>query len=45
VFLPHDFAKAYRGLLDAVKKGEISEERIDESLYRIAKAKLRYVVQ
>ena len=45
VFLPHDFKKAYRGLLDAVKKGEISEERIDESLYRIAEAKLRYVVQ
>ena len=30
-----NFQKSYNGVLDAVKKGQISEERIDESVLRI----------
>ena len=33
----------YLGLLDAVEQGEISEERIDESVKRIVKAKLLHL--
>lgn len=36
---PGDFKKAYNGVLDAVKSGDISEERIDESLKRIYRVK------
>jgi beta-N-acetylhexosaminidase len=35
VFLPEDFETAYNGLLEAVNSGEISENRINESLSRI----------
>lgn len=34
-----NFAKSYNGILDAVKKGQLSEERIDQSLTRIYKVK------
>ncbi len=42
VLMPNDFHKAYKGLLKAVKDGEISEERIDESVQRIILAKIRF---
>jgi beta-N-acetylhexosaminidase len=35
------YKEAFRGILDAVKSGEISESRIDESLTRIAHLKSR----
>jgi beta-N-acetylhexosaminidase len=33
--MPADFSAARQGILDAVKGGQISEERIDQSLFRI----------
>ena len=39
IYLPEDFETAYNGLLDAVNNGEISEERITESLSRIYRIK------
>ena len=35
LLMPSDFNAARQGILDAVHDGRISEERIDESLYRI----------
>lgn len=35
IVAPSDFKKAYEGVLKAVEEGEITEERLDESLYRI----------
>lgn len=40
VLEPIDYDAAYRGLLDAVRSGRISEDRINESLYRIVRTKL-----
>lgn len=37
--------EVYLGLLDAVNSGEISQERIDESVKRIVKAKLLHLYQ
>lgn len=34
-----NFAKSYNGILDAVKKGQLTEERINQSLTRIYKVK------
>ena len=42
VLMPEDFAAAYQGVLDAVNEGALSEERIDQSVLRIAKAKLAF---
>ena len=39
IYLPEDFETAYNGLLEAVNNGEISEERITESLSRIYRIK------
>lgn len=39
VLMPVDFQSAYKGVLDAVASGEISRERLDESLRRILKVK------
>ena len=44
LFCPGDFKKAYNGILSAVEKGEITEERIDESLYRIYRVKYRDLI-
>lgn len=44
LFCSGDFKKAYNGILDAVEKGEISEERIDESLYRIYRVKYKNLI-
>lgn len=40
ILMPADFVSAYNGVLTAVKDGNISEKRIDESLERILKIKL-----
>ena len=39
ILMPADFEAAYNGVLNAVKSGEISEERLDESVARIVKVK------
>lgn len=41
ILMPEDFQKAYTGVLEAVKTGKISEERIDESLRRIYRVKYK----
>lgn len=40
ILAPKNFEKSYNGLLDAVKSGRITEERIDESLTRIYRVKM-----
>ena len=40
ILMPEDFKEAYEGVLEAVKTGTLSEERINASLVRIVKAKL-----
>lgn len=40
LLMPDDFQEAYTGVLDAVNSGELSIERIDESLGRIINLKL-----
>lgn len=44
LFCSGDFKKAYNGILNAVEKGEITEERIDESLYRIYRVKYKNLI-
>ncbi len=39
ILMPEDFDKAVQGILDAVEAGEISEQRIDESVRRILQEK------
>lgn len=39
ILMPEDFEAAYQGILDAVKNGELTQERIEESVYRIWKIK------
>lgn len=39
LLMPADFMEAYDAVLEAVKSGEISEERLDESVLRILRAK------
>lgn len=41
ILMPVDFKQAYEGVLGAVENGELTEERIDESLYRIIELKLK----
>lgn len=40
LLMPSDYAEAYAALVDAVRSGEISEERLDESLRRILQVKI-----
>ena len=40
ILMPKDFHGAVDGILEAVKNGEISENRINESVLRIIKVKL-----
>ena len=40
ILMPKDFKTAYQGVLDAVRNGTISEERIDTSVTRIVTKKL-----
>lgn len=39
ILMPEDYETAYNGLLEAVKNGTITEQRIDESVIRIIKVK------
>ena len=39
ILMPEDFHQAYNGVLEAVRSGEISEDRIDKSVARILKVK------
>lgn len=39
ILMPEDFEKAYNGVLEAVKSGVISEERVNDSLRRIYRIK------
>lgn len=41
ILMPEDYETAYNGVLDAVKDGTLSEERINESLRRIYRVKYR----
>ena len=41
LLMPSDFEMAYKAILDAVKEGSISQERIDNSVKRIITAKLK----
>ena len=41
LLMPYSFSSAYEGVLAAVKSGEIPEERIDESVLRILRCKIR----
>ncbi|MBQ8827945.1 MAG: glycoside hydrolase family 3 protein [Clostridia bacterium] len=45
ILMPDDFYSAYEGVLDAVRKGTVSESRIDESLERILTVKLEMMGQ
>lgn len=41
ILLPLDLELAYQGVLSAVREGEISQERLDQSVLRILRAKER----
>ena len=41
IIMPQDFQQAEEGILNAVERGELTEERIDESLRRITALKLK----
>ena len=41
LLMPYSFSSAYEGVLAAAESGEIPEERIDESVMRILKCKIR----
>lgn len=43
LLMPADFQAAYEGVLEAVRNGDISEERIDESVRRILELKIEYM--
>lgn len=42
LLMPNDLGKAYNGVLEAVRSGKISMERLNESIERILKLKLEY---
>ena len=44
IVAPGDFQKSYNGILKAVQDGEITEERINQSVERILKMKYRNVI-
>ncbi len=41
VLIPKDFRSVYAGILEKVKSGEVSEERIEASVARILEAKIK----
>lgn len=43
LLMPEDFKSAYKGVLDAVNEGHISEETLDEAVKRIIRVKLQYL--
>lgn len=42
LLMPKDFKSAYKGILDAIENNEITEERLNESVLRILRFKLKY---
>ena len=42
ILCPSDIKAAKQGILDAIQSGELTEERIDESVLRIIRLKLKY---
>ena len=40
ILMPEDFQTAYNGVVEAVKSGRISEDRLNESVRRIVDVKL-----
>ena len=42
ILCPASYEVAYNGILEAVRSGRISEERINESTLRILRLKLKY---
>lgn len=42
ILCPYDFTAAYDAVLEAAKNGTLTQERIDESVYRILTLKLAY---
>ena len=42
ILMPYDYAASFDGVLNAVRAGEISEARIDESVLRILQLKAEY---
>jgi len=42
ILQPRDFHAAYEGVLAAVRDGTISEDRLNESVYRILRLKQSY---
>ena len=41
ILMPQDFHSAYQGILDSIQSGTLTEDRINESLYRILKLKMQ----
>ena len=41
LLMPYSFSSAYEGVLSAVRSGTITEERIDASVMRILRCKIR----
>ena len=39
LLMPQDYTAAFDGVLDAVRRGEVDESRLDESVLRILRAK------
>ena len=42
ILMPADYKEAYNGIMDGLKDGSISQERLDESVKRIVTLKLKY---
>lgn len=45
VYLPEDFESAYNAVVEAVKEGTISEQRINDSLARVFKIKYKSTIE
>ena len=41
LYLPTDFKAAYQGILDGIKAGKITEERLNQSVGRILTLKIK----
>lgn len=44
LLLPVDFPKSFDAVLSAVKRGKITEERIDQSVRRILEVKMKHII-
>lgn len=42
LLMPANFREAYDGLVDAIERGDISEEKLDESVLKILHLKVKY---